>query len=438
MSTITQLMVARAVDPGGARNAADTIEIIIDRVETYFRNETFSEMNRPKPVDDPFGVTDRDLVPLDIDRVKLYAVVWAKQVGDAEFQPFCGDGFDNDGNFFRAGSVFGPDMGESRKQAFGEEPEANPAFKLGLMRRATLDPAVPRLLPWPWQDLELEWEEFDYKATSRKIGDKTHRTYSYSAGHAITDVATTDGWTLDLPMTESGRLPLGVRRFRVKINALPEGLRLSRKRRARELVSVHDRSVNRGFALRLAVRSSAVPPFSEKNDAKGIGPRSKALEESLRWMTAFINTPYENGGFWFGGRRKEDDPQSAGYQGHGMDCNGSINAATFLAGVKWPDGDWRRNTFHKGNHNMRYPGVQVKPDELRPGDLIDMMSSSHVRLVWDVTTRADGTRMVSWIESAGSANRVRLKLAGATLADIASDFHLINLNDPQPRGKEVK
>jgi cell wall-associated NlpC family hydrolase len=443
MAWIAELEVARAARAGGAQNAADTTVVLIDRVETYYRNETFAAMDHDQPVEDirARDVSDRDLVPLDIDTVKLYAVVWAKLKSEpqAEFRPYCGAGYHNDGGFFCLGTKFGPGMGEEKKQGYGEKPSAGPGYKFGLMRREHLDPdEFPKLLRWPWQALDFEWQELPYSATSRMISRKVHRTYKYAAARAIDGVTVTDGWTLRLPQNTDARLPAGTRRFRVKIDNLPEGVRLSRKRRNRSLESTGDNRVNRGFALRLCVRMADVPLFSEENDAAGRGPRSTALQESLRWMTAFINTPYENGGFWFGGREKEDDPQDAGYQGHGMDCNGSINVATFLGGVTWPDGHWHHNTFHKGSHARRFPGVQVKPEELRPGDLLDMMPESHVRLVWAVTEAPDGKRWVSWIESAGTPNKVRLVESGQTLSNIAKNFHLINLNDPQPRGKETK
>lgn len=453
MALIAELEVARAVQPGGAQNAADTTEIIIDRVETYFRNETFAAMDPDAPVTDPRvrDVNARDLAPLDIDQVRLYAVVWAKRAGEQEFRPYCGDGYDNDGNFYCPGTRFGPGMGESKKQAYGEKPSAGPEYKFGLMRRERLDPDIPRLLRWPWPALAFEWEELPYRATSRQLPvetkqkdgsektiDKVHRTYKYAAAHAIDGVTETDGWTLLLPRNGDARLPAGTRRFRVQINELPDGARLSRGRRERSLGSVSDKRRDRGFALRLSVRMADVPLYSPENDAAGIGPRSKEFQESLRWMTAFIDTPYENGGFWFGGRTAVDDPQGAGYQGHGMDCNGSINVATFLAGVTWPDGHWHHNTFHKGSHARRFPGVQVKPEELRPGDLLDMMPASHVRLVWDITELPDGERQVSWIESSGSANRVRWVTPGAKLSAVARQFHLINMHDPQSRRYEKK
>lgn len=459
---VTELEVARAVQTVGAKNAADSTEAIVDRVELYYRNETFSEANRLKPVKDEFGVSDRNLVPLDVDRVKLYAVVWAKLSGDEEFRPYCGDGFDNDGNFFNVGAEFGPGMGEDSTQGFGEKPSANPEFKIGLMRRARLDPDVPKLLRWPWQDLEFKWREVFYKATSRMIlVDKTdedgtvtkvskkHRTYKYAAQEAIDAVTETDGWTLVLPMTESGRLPAGTRRFRVTAK-LPDDMRKSRRRgRGGKLKSCGDKNVEKGFALRLSVRMAAVPTFSVKNDADGIGPRSKELQEMLRWMTAFLDTPYENGGMWFGGLAKVDDPQKSGYQGHGMDCNGSISSAALLAGVEWPDmevagetiswpDNWHRNTFVKGNHKHRFPGVQVSRNELRPGDLLDKLNRSHVRLVWRLWDDPVKGRMVSWIESSGSGNKVRMPEAGQKLARVARHFHLINMHDPQPRGKEKK
>ncbi len=467
------LEVARSAAENDAGNAVDVRDIVVQKIDLYLRNETLSREMQGKCTDD-----DRAISPLDVDVVRLFAVVWAKPKGDkGDFLPYCGDGFKNNDLLFETGRRFGPGMGQNRKAGFGEKPNANPNFKLNLMWRARLGPDVPELLPWPWTDRvpTFTWQELIIKTTHKN--SPSTRTYKYKAPVNLELPEDADGWTYIVPVdSETGRLPAGTRRFRVRV-ALPEGVvTRSGKRKATLASSSADgtggsrKKFKKGFSLRLSVRRFDAPRFSPADDARGVGPRSQELADMLLWSTAFLNTPYENGGMWFGGREAEDQPQSgsasSGYQGCGIDCNGFINTAAFLGGVQWPDvlipthreskcglehphegghrivkpwpKNWYRVTLSKGGSNpyLRFPGVEITADELRPGDLLDQVGHSHVRLVWQVWDDPDKGRMVSWIESAGSANRVRLKAEGSTAAALAANFRFINMNDPQSRHAE--
>ncbi|MCH8806991.1 MAG: hypothetical protein IH986_12995 [Planctomycetes bacterium] len=482
------LEVARSAPENDAENAADLFDIIVEKVDLYFRNETLSAEMKGKPTDD-----DRAISPLDSDVVRLYAVVWAKPKGDkGDFQPYCGDGFKNDELFFETGRRFGHGMGEKRGQAFSEKPNARPDYKLGLMWKERLDRDIPELLPWPWVDRELtfEWQELvvtgdmngttpikdknndgtfkmESDGTTFKMKNVAARKYSYDTPQTLSSQKGADGWTHLLPVDSDERLPAGTRRFRVNVT-LTDGVYRHKRKSKRVLKSCPQSRYEKGFALRLSVRRSDTPRFSDS-----LGPRSEELEEMLRWATAFIHTPYENGGIWFGGKGDNDkQPQGgwagSGYQGYGMDCNGFINAAAFLAGIEWPTVDHRTSKKskcalehpHEGRHiyhietpknwyrvtlakssadrYLRFPGVQITANELRPGDLLDKITTSHVRLVWQVWDDPDtGQRMVNWLESAGEPiNRVRLFAAGAPASDLAARYHLINMNDPQSRDAE--
>lgn len=480
------LEVARSAAENDAENASDVRDIIVRNVQIYFRNETHA-FQHPKQCT---REDVRAMVPFDTDVVQLYAVIWARLAGEKEYKPYCGSGYVNDQLFFGTGTKFGP---------ASKKPEARPDYKLGLMWKERLKFDIPKLLAWPWADrkLEFDWQELVVKARKNgttavkirqpdgtfkmkeddpqkfKMEDVAARKYSYeSSPKTLRKEKAPEGWTYVLEVPEEiMRLPAGTRRFRVVVK-LPNGVRRNGNRSG-PLVSHGEKSIEKGMALRVSVRRSDTPRYSPEDDEAGRGPRSKKLEEMLRWATAFINTPYENGGIWFGGKGDNDkQPQhgwgSAGYQGYGMDCNGFINTVAYLAGIEWPALDsivrnqadctlthphegrhkrsiawpknWRRVTLARQGSNPRYrfPGVKITADELRPGDLLDNKDHSHVRLVWRVWKNEDKVLMVNWIESAGTPNKARLHPAGSPASVLAEHYHFINMNDPKSRHAETK
>lgn len=456
MTTITTLLtleVARAVNAAAAENACDSVEVIVDRVEICYRNETFAKMSDELRENDPLGVQHRDIVPLDSDDVKLYAIIWAKEPAEENFKPYCGDsGFDNNGMFFQVGEIKGSPGGRNR----------SPLSWYEQMLDEKLDSDIKRVEPWKWcRELTFDWKELAFAVSSKtKVnGDVVDRTYRYTETALEVEAETEaqkHGWVVK-PTPKAG-----TRRFRV-LATLPEGVRLvgeDQERTGETTIASrvkrntkHRKGYNKkGFALRLSVRKANVPEA-----------RTTELTEMLRWGTAFIDVPYYNGGQWLGGRAADDVSQQSdgtfSYQGHGFDCNGFICAVAELAGLDWAlrenkraklreeieddeefekaarkdfELKWRFSTLKK--RGRLFPGAQVASgDDLQPGDLLDFTGHSHVALVWELFEEEDGSQRIRVLDCSGGQDGVSLRVLTTRLASIDTKCQLVDFSDPQKR-----
>jgi hypothetical protein len=384
--TIRTAAFCRAHPTDSDCNTVNLVTVRLRRVRLYFHNES----NATQP---------RDVVPYSTDNVKLQAVVWAKTTArGSRWQPYADRAFTNDGRYFSLGSQR-PDLAR---------PGATPSWTS--WRRQRLDRRrVPRVLAWPsdWPPLTFRWEELSYTASAP---DAAHaRTYTYGGGPLTVPAP---GWTL------TQRFSPGTHRFRVTVTLPPQHYttrrgapRATRQFRRR---SCSNRARNRGLALHLCIREANIPTARNAN-----------LTEMLRWCTAFLETPYEWGGHWFGGKATSTrDGGQNGYQGYGSDCTGLPSSAAALAGVGWSP--WRRTT--RTGYRPIAGRTVTDYQNVQPGDLLDR--SDHVRVVYDVTRRTTNDASIRFIEASGSAGKVRITSAASvrTLASGTNPYELKRLD----------
>jgi len=352
-------------------NTVNQTTIRLQKVRLYHHNESTDAW-------------PRDICPYSTDEVKLQAVVWAKTTSSgSQWKPYADRQFTNDGRYYCLGSAR-PDF---------QRPGAQPS--LDDWEDQKLDPEkCPEVNAWPgdWPPLEFLWEELDYSA-SDSDGAATHnRKYTYARNTLEADES---GWTLTQTFEP------GTWRFCVTVTLGPQRLTDRRGRarspsRQQQMSSCPPRSANRGLAMHLLVREANVP-----------AARTTDLTELLRWCTALLGVPYEWGGHWFGGKNSSTYVGGQnGYEGYGTDCTGLPSSAAALAGIAWSP--WRRST---GTGYRPIPGNTIAITDgaaidIQPGDLLDR--DDHVRLVYEVTGRTATDAMIRYIESAGSAKKVRI------------------------------
>ncbi len=83
-------------------------------------------------------------------------------------------------------------------------------------------------------------------------------------------------------------------------------------------------------AVRLCVRSSS---YSTANAQRTM---------YVNWLFAYLRTPYEFGGSWFGGKTSDNWVKQGSYTGYGIDCSGLVSNGAKWAGYNWTG--WRQFT----------------------------------------------------------------------------------------------
>jgi len=130
------------------------------------------------------------------------------------------------------------------------------------------------------------------------------------------------------------------------------------------------------FAVRISVRDASVTSPN---------PRKR---EYLRWLTAYLDTPYSYGGEWFGGwadDKYNTYPDAAYEEGlwnrYGIDCSGLV-----CCGARWAGYNWRKRwrVRCRDLYDDYYSILIENPDKnLQPGDIL--LSLTHVVTVYSYT-----------------------------------------------------
>lgn len=116
----------------------------------------------------------------------------------------------------------------------------------------------------------------------------------------------------------------------------------------------------------------------------------------VNWLFAYLHTPYEYGGMWFGGKTNQNWVLQGSYYGYGIDCSAIVSAGAKWAGYNWNTGygigNWRYTTT-----NLTTVTTTTFPldDPFGVGDILNKVGS-HVVTVIDI----DGDDIVI-IEAAG-------------------------------------
>ncbi len=243
-----------------------------------------------------------------------------------------------------------------------------------------------RIKQWPddWPEPQFFWEKMEHEASAPKTDSS--RIYSYT----ITQNTPFSYWGGDdIKLTD-----FGVLRYRATVNITGSNKSVQTK--------------DMEFALRLSVGSSEF----------GADPNNK---EFLRWVSGFVNVPYEWGGHWYGGKDSSGKYVSARfeckdnkgnvmkdkdgnivycgkYEGYGTDCSGLVSAAAYLAGYSWA-------TQKYGTSGLNGVSREIDKNDLQPGDILNK-AGSHVVVVVKVTRENNTVSTFDIIHASGGGNKV--------------------------------
>jgi hypothetical protein len=131
-------------------------------------------------------------------------------------------------------------------------------------------------------------------------------------------------------------------------------------------------------ALRICIRSS---DYSTPNAQR---------TAYVNWLFAYIHTPYQFGGSWFGGKTSDNLVPQGSYTGYGIDCSGLVSNGAKWAGYNWST--WRQFTFTLSDvSTTTFP-------ENEPFGVGDILNKSHSHVV--TVIGLDGNT-INIIEAAG-------------------------------------
>jgi cell wall-associated NlpC family hydrolase len=336
--------------------------IIPDKVRIYYHNNT-----------DPSRA-----YPFNTDQIAIRAIIWART--PTGYYAYCGmpfrlnpesngHWFDNDGYWYETGR-----SGDLIPNPNGSESWQNHQWP-------RLDPQTI-IHRWPGPPLNFTWyriqpavdKETQLTERHKYVVDNTvYRCYYYPSYEQLP----INGWGID-------SLPLqpGSSRYIVHVTWTDEK---GRMRLLRSLAPTpgdwaprdidHEQAIltrtwsqncdeppdtvgPEEFAVRISVRDM---------NATSPNPRK---QEYLRWLTAYLNTPYSYGGEWFGGWADDKYNTYPGgayeldIQNHyGIDCSGLVSCGARWAGYNW--NPWRRRTS-----TIPYSGIDDPNNNLQPGDIL--------------------------------------------------------------------
>jgi hypothetical protein len=115
----------------------------------------------------------------------------------------------------------------------------------------------------------------------------------------------------------------------------------------------------------------------------------------VNWLFAYLHTPYQYGGTWYGGKTSDNWVAQGSYTGYGIDCSALVSAGAKWAGYNWTGG-WRKTTIGLvGVSTTIFP----ENEPFGVGDILNK-PGSHV-----VTVIGLNGNTVNIIEAAGEGNR---------------------------------
>lgn len=317
--------------------------------------------------------------PASDDIITIKAIVWAKNKNGAIYGGYSDVDLVNDGRWFAPGTNC-PDL---------DVPEMTPTLS-----------STETINRWPngWPALTFKWNILYHKGSS-KCDNNCSRKYSYELPYQ--NITTISGWGRDNVCLSEW--PIGTARYRVIAN-LDEG------EENFHCIS----SLDKQTALRISIGNSDYP-----NDPNGT--------DYLRWLSSFLNVPYEWGGVWYGGLEGNNVGGGDTYEGYGVDCSGLISVAANLAGYKW-------SPWHKTTRSLCKVSTPLDESEpLLPGDILNKVGD-HVVTITRVNSSNSSNILVDIVEAVGgTVNKVR-SLVDVPLKDylnngyIARRLHIIQMD----------
>jgi hypothetical protein len=235
----------------------------------------------------------------------------------------------------------------------------------------TLNDRNERVHQWPlvWPTPRFCWIELVNRGTANLGG--SNRNYSYDRN----PFDRLEGWKEQL------QLAPGTKRFQVEV----------------KLQGVTVFSADKEYSTRISVRDSNTP-----------GGCNDRVTEYLRWLTAFLEVPYEWGGDWFGGKIGNNKGGGTGYEGYGIDCSALVSCGAQFAGFNWVggyrEGKWKYTTSLLNNISD-----EIGNEDIKPGDILNNSRGGHVVTVFRIVNRTNVNNIQIEIIEASPAGKVRKK-----------------------------
>jgi hypothetical protein len=227
---------------------------------------------------------------------------------------------------------------------------------------------TPKIYKWPntWQQPEFEWKVLFNKADKINITDDNKNYSFYEYDNLLWSNC---GWEYNDTLYQ------GTWRFKAKA--------FLDKDTPNEQFEV---SADTECATRISVLDSSAP-----DDPYGNG-------DYIRWLTAYLDVPYEWGGHWVGGLEGKNVGGSKDYDGYGTDCAGLVCIAARWAGLNW--NPWRAYTFTLkygpdwkiNTTDDDYYSTKIDQSKIKVGHVLNRVSQTiddidypgHVVTVYDI------------------------------------------------------
>jgi cell wall-associated NlpC family hydrolase len=229
---------------------------------------------------------------------------------------------------------------------------------------------------WPndWPAPTFSWEELLHRGSDAPAHPPYNRDYIYQRNN----YSRVTNWGGQV------QLNAGSRRFRVEVTL--NGNTFS--------------STDEEQSTRISVRDSTTPD--------GCNTR---VTQYLRWLTAFLEIPYEWGGSWFGGMTGNGVGGGGCYEGYGIDCSGFVSCGARFAGYTWTGGraGCEHGTWRHVTATLNNVLDQINNDNLQPGDILNSPGHHVVTVIQVIDTSNPLNIRINVIESKGTPiNKVRI------------------------------
>ncbi len=273
--------------------------------------------------------------------VNVKAIVWADDGnGEKPYTLLNQDEEINDGKWYATGS-------EGSQAGSGMPNLSVPVLSVS---------DVPKIYKWSdtWQQPNFEWKILFNRADTKNT---TGHNKNYKFKEYINPFWS-NGWGYN------NKLLRGTWKFKVKA-ILDKGT-------PEEQFVV---SADTECATRISVLDSTAP-----NDPYG------GNGDYIRWLTTYLEVPYEWGGHWFGGEEGQNVGGAETYDGFGTDCAGLVSNGARWEGFNW--NTWRAYTFTLkygpdwkiGTSDDNYYSQNINKSKIKVGHILNRVTQTHNKI----------------------------------------------------------
>ena len=247
---------------------------------------------------------------------------------------------------------------------------SHPIDGFSLDDNPTLNSLNQRIHSWPtdWATPTFSWYELLHRASDPTGGHHRDFIYERNVFNRL------DVWGGEL------RLTPGTRRFWVEVS----------------LQDTTISSADEECSTRVSIRDSRSP--------EGCNAR---VTQYLRWLTAFLEIPYEWGGHWFGGLTGNGVGGGDPYEGYAIDCSGLVCCGVKFAGYRWAAG-WLHGNWRYSTHALNNISDRINNQHIAPGDILNRPGAHVVTVHRVIDTSNPNNIRINIIEASGGADKVRI------------------------------